>query len=256
MLKSQGGPLVHLCSSASRRIAPLFWNHNFSGSCSFVACDSLCLSQPVPADVAGPLDVLGHHRSACAVVGTLGRSGFPLENAAARICREAGGRVRTNVLVRDLDLGVVDQFVARRIQVVVDELLLFQEAQLAVDTTLVCPLTWEGEAKPRTATTSGKEARYPELAGNGGRARLVVLAGEVGGRFSDETGLASAKVREVPQILQGRAHAAWMRRWSSILACAVARAFALSLLDRDCSTGVDGHTPSVDEVLGDSRHFE
>ena len=93
------------------------------------------------------------------------------------------------------------------------------------------------------------------------QARLVVLAGEVGGRFSDETaqflrGLASAKVPDVPQILQGRAHAAWMRRWSSILACAAARAFALSLLDRDCSTGVDGHTPSVHEVLGDSRHVE
>ena len=39
------------------------------------------------------LDVLGHHWSACAVVGTLGRSGFPLENEA--------GRVRTDVLVRD-----------------------------------------------------------------------------------------------------------------------------------------------------------
>ena len=128
---------------------------------------------------------------------------------------------------------------------------------MAVDTTLGCPLTREGEAKPRTASTSGlrlevtrrrKEARYPELVGNGGR-------------FSDETaqflrGSASAKVRDVPQILQGRAHTAWMRRWSSILSCAAARAFALSLLDRDCSIGVDGHTPSVHEVLGDSRHFE
>ena len=50
---------------------------------------------------------LGHHRSACAVAGVLGRRGFPLENAAARICREAGGRVRTNVLVRDLDLHAI-----------------------------------------------------------------------------------------------------------------------------------------------------
>ena len=77
-----------------------------------------------------------------------------------------------------------------------DGLPFFQGAQLAVDTTLVCPLFREGEAKPRTATTSGvclkvarrrKEARFPELAGDGGRARLVVLAGEVGGRFSRET---------------------------------------------------------------------
>ena len=202
-------------------------------------------------------------------MGTLGRRGFPLENAAARICREAGGRVRTNVFVRDLDLGVVDQFDTRRLEVVVDGLPLFQGAQMAIDTTLVCPLTREGVAQPRTATVNGarlevarrrKEARYPELAGDRGRARLVVLAGEVGGRFSDETAqflraLASAKVRDVPQLLQGRAHAAWLRRWSAMLACAAARAFALSLLDRDCSAGVDGPTPSMHEVLGDSRHF-
>ena len=37
---------------------------------------------------------LGHHRSACPVAGMVGRRGFPLENVAARICREAGGRVR------------------------------------------------------------------------------------------------------------------------------------------------------------------
>ena len=106
-----------------------------------------------------------------------------------------------------------------------------------------------------------KEARYPELAGDGGRARLVVLAGEVEGRFSAETaqflrGLASAKVRDVPQFLEGRFYVAWMRRWGSILACAAAWAFALSLLDRDSSAGVDGHTPYVHEVLGVSRHFE
>ena len=216
-----------------------------------------------------PLDALGHHRSACAVAGALGRRGFPLENASARICREAGGRVRTNVYVQDMDLGVVNQFDTRRLEVVVDGLPLFQGAQLAVDTTLVCPLTSEGAPKPRSAVVSGvclraarrrKEMRYPELAGDGGRARLVVLAGEVGGRFSGETAsfllfLAAAKVRGVPELLQGRALAAWLSRWGSMLACAAARAFALSLLDRDCSAGVDGPTPSVHEVLGDSRHF-
>ena len=85
-----------------------------------------------------------------------------------------------------------------------------------------------------------KERRYPELVGDRGLAQLVVLAGEVGGRFSAETaqfltGLASAKVRELPELLRGRAHAAWLRRWSSLLACAAARAFVLSLLERDLS---------------------
>ena len=44
-----------------------------------------------------------YHRSACAVAGVLGRRGHPLESAAARVCREAGA-VRTNVMVRDMDL--------------------------------------------------------------------------------------------------------------------------------------------------------
>ena len=94
-----------------------------------------------------------------------------------------------------MDLGPIDQLDARWLEVVVG-LPLFGGAQLAVDTTLVCPLTRNGAAKPRAATMSGaclevarrrKEARYPELVGNQGRARLVVLAGEVGGRFSSGT---------------------------------------------------------------------
>ena len=60
----------------------------------------------------------GHHRSACAVSGVLGRRGFAVESAAARICREAGARVMVNVFVRDLDLGVVDRLDARRLEVV------------------------------------------------------------------------------------------------------------------------------------------
>ena len=134
----------------------------------------------------------------------------------------------------------------------------------------MCPLTRTGEAKPRTVNECGaslkvarrrKERRYPESVGDRGRAQLVVLAGEVGGRFSAETaqfltGLASAKVRELPELLRGRAHAAWLRRWSSLLACAAARAFALSLLDRDTSAGVDGPTPSAQEVVSADRHAQ
>ena len=39
-----------------------------------------------------------------AQAGVLGRRGHAMESAAARVCREAGARVSTNVLVRDLDL--------------------------------------------------------------------------------------------------------------------------------------------------------
>ena len=213
-------------------------------------------------------DRFGHHRSACPVAGVLGTRGFPLENAAARICREGGGRVRTNVLVRDMDIGVFNPLDTRRLEVVVDGLPLFRGAQIAVDTTLVCPLTREGRARPRCANVSGaaiaaarrrKERRYPELSGDNARARLIVLAAEVGGRFSAETsqflrGMASAKVRGLPQVLQGRAHAGWVRRWSAMLGCTAARAFAVSLLDR-VPAGVDGPEPSVHEVMRDGRHL-
>ena len=60
-----------------------------------------------------PLDVLGHHRASCATVGVLGRRGFALESAAARVCREAGDRVSANVLVRDLDIVLPDHVASK-----------------------------------------------------------------------------------------------------------------------------------------------
>ena len=47
-----------------------------------------------------PLDRCGHHRAACAQTGVLGRRGFAVQSGAARICREAGARVTTNIFVR------------------------------------------------------------------------------------------------------------------------------------------------------------
>ena len=72
-----------------------------------------------------PLDSCGHHRAACARASVLAGRGWALKSAVARVCREAGGRVTTNVMIRDLDLiqpGMVD---AWRLEVVVDGLLLF-----------------------------------------------------------------------------------------------------------------------------------
>ena len=48
-----------------------------------------------------PFDYFAHHRAACSVEGILGKRWF----AAARVCREARARVRTNVMVlREMDL--------------------------------------------------------------------------------------------------------------------------------------------------------
>ena len=74
----------------------------------------------------------------------------------------------------------------RRLEVVVDGLSLHGGAQLAIDTTLVSPLPRDGSVKRGAERTDGavlvearrwKERTYPELAGVGGRAKLVVLPG-------------------------------------------------------------------------------
>ena len=85
------------------------------------------------------LDACGHHRAACARVGVLGRRGYAVENVAARICRETGGRVTTNAYVHDLDLNEPHGGDGRRLEIVVDGLPLFGGAQLAVDSSAPSP---------------------------------------------------------------------------------------------------------------------
>ena len=112
---------------------------------------------------------------------------------------------------------------------------------MAIDTTLVCPLTRED----------------PELAGDRGRGRLVVFAGEVGGRFSDEncTVSPSSGVSESPGS-------------PPVVARSSSRCVATTV---ECSAGMcrrscfctlafgqglfHGPTSSMHEVLGDSCHF-
>ena len=173
----------------------------------------------------------------------------------------------TNVWVRDMDLGEFNALDVRRLEVVADGLSLWRGAQLAIDTTLVSPLSRDGSASRRAANHDGaalqrarrrKEAMYPELSGEGGRARLVVLAAEVGGRLSVETAqflsaLAKAKAQSAPHLLQGRVEAAWLRRWSATLACSAARSFAVSLLDRRPVPGTGDAIPSAHEVMRDDR---
>ena len=81
------------------------------------------LHLPLPLTVRNcrcglPLDSRGHHRAACARSGVLGGRGWAVENAAARICREAGGRVTTNVMIWGLDLVGPHVDDGRRLEVV------------------------------------------------------------------------------------------------------------------------------------------
>ena len=130
-----------------------------------------------------PIDSFGHHRAACARAGVLGRREFALASAAARICREAGGRVGTNCMMRDLDL-LPQTVAAWRLWWTGCPSL--GGCQLAVDTTLVCAMHCDGTPHDGAANRDGvvleaarrrKERRYPELVGPRSRARLVVLAG-------------------------------------------------------------------------------
>ena len=179
--------------------------------------------------------------AACSRVGVLGKRGFPLECAAAQVCREAGGRV-SNLFVRDLDLAAFNALDNRRVEVIADGLPVawcttghrhhprVPTARRRFSTRKSCRPQRFSFARRR------KERTYPELTGEAGRARLVVLAAEVGGRWSEETaqflrGLAKARADSVPPLLQGRVKAAWLRRWNSLLACSATRAFAESLLE-------------------------
>ena len=168
-----------------------------------------------------PLDPRGYHRAACVTSGVLGRRGYPLESCAALVCREAGARVFTNLCEQDLDLLPGVPVDSRRLEVVADGLPLFHGAQLALDTTLVSPVRADGGPRRQCATTDGaaleqarrrKELRFPELTGEQGRARLVVLACETGRRWSEEAQdflrqLARARARSEPPRNQRRCEA-------------------------------------------------
>ena len=167
------------------------------------------------------------------------QEGTPVERRVARICREAGARVRFNAFLRDMNInvGAADE---RRIEVLAQDLPSFGGAQLAVDVTLRSVLSATGEPHPHTAEVDGvvllrarqdKERTYPELIGTG-RCMLVVVAIETGGRWSDESvgfirQLAFAKAREVPKYLRWPTILAWERDGPG---CSQRRAASPSLL--------------------------
>ena len=98
-------------------------------------------------------------------------------------------------------------------------------------TELHSPAQGDGKKPP---TPSPREPRQRTRPAGG------VLGCEVGGRCSDES-------------WNPRAPAAWLRRWSSILACCASRSLAVSLLEQRGGLGADGPTPSSCEVVGDDR---
>ena len=92
-----------------------------------------------------------------------------MESVLARICREAGGRVTTD-MVRDLNLQDLQGPDGRCLEVTADGFPQLGVAQLAVDTTLVEPFRSCGSARRQAVDSDGavldsarrrKERTYP-----------------------------------------------------------------------------------------------
>ena len=237
------GPTVFRSVLLSRLQLPLQLTERFCEGCGSV------------------LDATGHHRASCTRSGRLKRRALPLERTVGRICREAGATVRQNVKLRDLNLAIPASD-DREIEVVAFGLSCRAGAQLAVDVTFRSPLTAAGEPHPQAATQnavcansarSDKESKYPEFL-ESRRCALIVLALEVGGRFSDEAygfieELAFAKAAEAPAAMRKSARLSWQRRWTRLLACTAARAWcngvvapaALGAPADDCGPTPDWH---------------
>ena len=140
-------------------------------------------------------------------------------------------------------------------------------AQLAIDTTLVSPVTREGQPRRHAGTFRGaalhtarqsKERTYPELL-NSRRCKLVVLAIEVGRLWSQEAAnfirfLAKSRARHVPAILQTSVEAALVARWSAMMSHAAMQTFAATLIDEDPShhKNVEGNIPPLNQILAET----
>ena len=215
LARSQQGPMVGIpfhcspTSPASRLDRSVFTSFNFAASGAHSP------SRPPSAGVANHLIPMATTEQRVRHQGCSDVGGFRWR-VVLRICKEAGARVSTNIRVQDFDLLPGGQLDDRRLEVVADGLPLFHGAQLAIDTTLVSPVRANKVPWRQCATQNGaaldqarrtKERRYPELTGEYGRARLVVLACETGGRWSEEAHdflrhLARARARSEPQEIR------------------------------------------------------
>ena len=215
------------------------FNQRSSGFCSSVAFGNLCPCLRSPADVADHLILVAIIAQRVRWQECWGAEDFRWRTQP--LAREAGGRVTTNVRVQDMDLLPLCSGVRS------SPSIPRRDCSMSV--------TVSGAALDQARRR--KERTYPELAKQHGRARLVVLGCEVGGRWSEESrqflaSLAAAKARSEPELMRKSTMFCWLRRWCTLMACTAARAFSLSLLERRCCAA-DGSTPPTAEVVAD--HF-
>ena len=203
------------------------------------------------------LDREGRHRAVCTRSGRLKTGALAPKRTLARVCREAGATERFNAKLRDMNLLSLAADDERAIEVLASGLPLFFGAQLAVDVTLRCALTPDGRPQPGAAAVDGavcsraredKERKYPELLRDD-RCRLVVLALETGGRWSEE----AVQFVESLAVSRAREALAWRRRWTRMLSVSCARSFACSLVVPPkvlhALAGADGPPPDLADLF-------
>ena len=145
----------------------------------------------------------------------------------------------------NLDLPAAD---GRRIEVVANNLPIWQGAKIAVDTTIVSPLRRDGEPRPQADREPGlalrqavdrKPRAYPELL-CARRCKLVAFGVELGGRFSLST-LTFLRLfaRQRAPCCAAAARQAMVHRWTTLAALAALRAHACTLLQLPVGEPVD-----------------
>ena len=133
---------------------------------------------------------------------------------------------------------------------------------------MASPLHCDGRPWPRATEEDGvavrrerarHEATYADLR-RSGRAKLVILGCEVGGRWDPEViallrGLAMSRCRDAPLLLQRSALLAWQRRWMNLVSVAAQTALAETLVTPGSShlTEIDGYSPDLADVLHAAR---
>lgn len=220
-------------------------------------CSRTCTSQ---------LDSLGDHAASCAQSGRLKLRSRPVEKTWARVLREAGGRVRENVYLRDTTLPGIDPSDGRNIELVVTGLPVNRGVPLAVDATLVSPLHADGSPLSGAATRPGtalrnarrlKESTYRELL-HSPVLGLLTAGCETGGRLATEAvelveAAACARARTSPALLRPAAARAWRYRWLTMLSVVTQDALAATLVNEGGALldAADAEAPLLVEVVLD-----
>ena len=149
----------------------------------------------------------------------------------------------------------------RATELVATNITLYHGLPLACDATLASPLRADGSARPGADVHPGtaiaeseheKRVRYPELC-HSHQVRLVVLASEVGGRWSEASvefvrQLAHGKAATAPAPLRYSTACALQARWWAILAVATQNTLAATLVG-DAPHLLHGN-PEEEEPLG------